>query len=187
MENRDKILDAALLLFTSNGLQKTTTAKITKEADVSNGTFFYYFKTKDDLITSLYKREIESFRSSISENLSELSGDKESVKILWFTSINWFLKNKASFAFFNMYSTSPDLNYLREKEPAAAFTFVGKVFKQLIENDLFEDIPSELILSSFYGSIISIFDYCVLSNDDNSKYKEVSFDIWWRSISKKIS
>ncbi|MDF9837553.1 MULTISPECIES: TetR/AcrR family transcriptional regulator [unclassified Breznakia] len=184
MENREKILTTALSLFAKDGLQSTTTAKIANAANVSNGTLFYYFKTKDELIVSLYLWKIDSFRKTISDGIADSSLNKDSVKKVWYACLNWFLKNKEAFIFFNMYSTLPDLRYLREQQPAATFVFIKKVFEELIKKGYFIDVPDQLIVSSFYGSIISIFDYCVASNDDESKYKEVSFAMWWKSIAK---
>ena len=54
MEKVDKILEAALQLFTSKGFHGTPTSEIAKTAGVANGTLFHYFKTKEELINNLY-------------------------------------------------------------------------------------------------------------------------------------
>lgn len=50
---KKKVLQTALTLFANSGFHATTTAKIAKEAGVSEGTIYKYFKSKDDLLASL--------------------------------------------------------------------------------------------------------------------------------------
>lgn len=57
---RREILDAALRCFSRNGFHNTTTADIVREAGVSQGTFYLYFKTKDDVIAALADDESQS-------------------------------------------------------------------------------------------------------------------------------
>jgi AcrR family transcriptional regulator len=50
---RQEILAAALRCFAGNGFHSTVIADIVREAGVSQGTFYLYFKTKDDVIAAL--------------------------------------------------------------------------------------------------------------------------------------
>ena len=52
-ETRQRLAQAALRLFTSNGYEATTLDAIAVEAGVSRRTFFHYFKSKDDILLSL--------------------------------------------------------------------------------------------------------------------------------------
>lgn len=52
---KKKVLQTALTLFANSGFHATTTAKIAKQAGVSEGTIYKYFKSKDDLLVSLLK------------------------------------------------------------------------------------------------------------------------------------
>lgn len=56
MKNNDKkqkIINAAMNMFQENGFEKTSVSQIVKEAGVAQGTFYIYFKTKQDLIPSI--------------------------------------------------------------------------------------------------------------------------------------
>ena len=50
---RQEILAAALRCFARGGFQATTIADIVRESGVSQGTFYLYFETKDDVIAAL--------------------------------------------------------------------------------------------------------------------------------------
>lgn len=57
--NRSNILNAARILFETNGVQQTTMDDVSKKADCSKSTIYIYFKSKDDLYHHiLYERMV---------------------------------------------------------------------------------------------------------------------------------
>jgi len=50
---RQEILGAALRCFARNGFHSTTITDVVRESGVSQGTFYLYFETKDDVIAAL--------------------------------------------------------------------------------------------------------------------------------------
>lgn len=58
LEKRNKIVDAAKLLFRTKGFDATTTLEIAERADIGSGTLFLYAPTKDDLLVMVFHDEI---------------------------------------------------------------------------------------------------------------------------------
>ena len=54
---KKEIIDVAMALFEENGIMKTSMNDIAKKMDVAKGLLYYYFKSKDELISEV----IESF------------------------------------------------------------------------------------------------------------------------------
>ena len=52
-QTKSRIVSAAWKLFYQNGYENTTIDDITEEACTSKGTFYHYFHSKDDLLSSL--------------------------------------------------------------------------------------------------------------------------------------
>lgn len=52
-KTREKIVSSAMELFARKGFDKTTVDEIVAKAGVAKGTFYLYFKSKDDLIKEL--------------------------------------------------------------------------------------------------------------------------------------
>ena len=50
IEKKEKIIDAGWKLISKNGYYNTNTAEIAKEADVSTGIVYQYFKDKHDIL-----------------------------------------------------------------------------------------------------------------------------------------
>lgn len=75
---KKKVLQTALTLFANNGFHATTTAKIAKQAGVSEGTIYKYFKSKDDLLGKL----LEPILFEIKDNFFATIDDSQSLEEL---------------------------------------------------------------------------------------------------------
>ncbi len=64
-ETRERILAAAEECFTRYGYDATGVAEICKRAEVSKGTFFHYFPTKQALLLELIERWLTNLESQL--------------------------------------------------------------------------------------------------------------------------
>ncbi|KPI18869.1 TetR/AcrR family transcriptional regulator [Streptomyces sp. NPDC059837] len=60
-ERRKDIMDAAEEVFARKGIAETKIEEITTLAEVSKGTFYLYFKTKDEAAAVLWERYMDNF------------------------------------------------------------------------------------------------------------------------------
>jgi HlyD family secretion protein len=67
---RERILDAAERCFSSHGFHRSSMQDICREAGVSAGAFYIYFRSKEDLISGLCERETQEFAGNL-VNLGE--------------------------------------------------------------------------------------------------------------------
>jgi AcrR family transcriptional regulator len=56
---RREIIDAAERLFNDNGYEETPVEEIIKQAGIAKGTFYYYFKSKEEILDAIVKRMAE--------------------------------------------------------------------------------------------------------------------------------
>jgi len=68
-DKRDRILDAATKVFARRGFFGSQVADVAKRAGVAAGTVYLYFKSKDDLLLSLFDR---TMRDAIAEGRAAL-------------------------------------------------------------------------------------------------------------------
>ncbi|MHC1762509.1 MAG: TetR/AcrR family transcriptional regulator [Negativicutes bacterium] len=61
----NEILDAAETLFHERGYQPTMISDIVKKIGVAQGTFYYYFTSKEEIVDVLINRHLSKFRSEI--------------------------------------------------------------------------------------------------------------------------
>lgn len=70
-ERKNEILDAARDLFLENGIEKTSVSEIVKKVGVAKGLFYYYFRSKEDLVNALFERFIDIFREQIKHTVDD--------------------------------------------------------------------------------------------------------------------
>jgi len=58
-DKRERILDAAVRVFASKGFHATRVSEVAKAAGVADGTIYLYFKSKDELLVSLFEDRVE--------------------------------------------------------------------------------------------------------------------------------
>ena len=62
---RERILDAAELIFARHGFFAAKVSDVAKEAGVADGTIYLYFKNKDDLLISLFERRMQQLNGGL--------------------------------------------------------------------------------------------------------------------------
>lgn len=67
----NEILAAADSLFHKRGYQKTMVGDIAKKVGVAHGTFYYYFKSKEEIIEALINRRLLKVQTEIETMLSD--------------------------------------------------------------------------------------------------------------------
>ena len=88
------LLNAAYDLFTTQGVEKTTIAEISKAADVAKGTFYLYFKDKYEIRNRLISHESSKlFKDAVAalENISSTGCEEPSFEEKMIFIINYIV------------------------------------------------------------------------------------------------
>ena len=72
LRNRNHILDAARDLFQAQGFEATSVEQISAAAEVSRGTFFNYFSTKESLLSEIADEELRSLEHRVATDLASM-------------------------------------------------------------------------------------------------------------------
>ncbi len=72
--NRQRIVDAADHLFYSRGYNQTSFSDISDETGIPRGNFYYYFKTKEDILSAVVDARLHDFREML-ESCEKASED----------------------------------------------------------------------------------------------------------------
>lgn len=70
---REAILEAAIKLFSEKGFKSSSTAEISALTGVAEGTVFYHFKTKEDLLLNI----LEKIKSEIIEEFNQFLANRK--------------------------------------------------------------------------------------------------------------
>src|SRR5687767_15687178 len=64
-DKRERILDAAERIFARDGFFAAKVADVAREAGVADGTIYLYFKSKDDLLISLFESRMKQVNDEL--------------------------------------------------------------------------------------------------------------------------
>lgn len=87
-ERRNEILDAAQSLFQRHGYEKCTVNDIITEVSIAKGTFYYYFKSKEEVLDAIVSRYTEIVVNRVSEILAKTDLSPEEKLQTAFMSMN---------------------------------------------------------------------------------------------------
>ena len=82
-EMRERIFRAALGLFAEHGFTATTVEQITEAADVGKGTFFNYFRNKEDVLGAMAEVQLDKYAHAIQAAESGALSPRQALRELW--------------------------------------------------------------------------------------------------------
>lgn len=154
---RKKLIQAALKLLKEKGLNAINVEEITKEAGVAKGTFYIYFKRKEDII-------LEYSRAPFSEIANELKNKQDTNLIDKLTHYFYRFMECVEFHGINIcrewIKDVIDPNNIRNSQDGGKWEYDFEMLKEILatavqNNELKKDTPIELlthlIISQLYG------------------------------------
>src|SRR5436309_12914212 len=79
---RERILDAAVRVFAEKGFYNAKVSDVARLAGVADGTIYLYFKSKDDLLISLFEDRMERINAQVREAIASAKGAPERLRRL---------------------------------------------------------------------------------------------------------
>ncbi len=93
-ESREKIIKAAIKLFSQSGYNGTTMRMIAKEAGISIGGLYLYFKNKEELSLYLMKEKLNEFYSKVLLPLKDIQSPSQALKEYFTKALEFAKENR---------------------------------------------------------------------------------------------
>jgi len=72
---KEAIIRESIRLFLANGYRGTSVKEITEAADIGRGTLYWYFKSKDEILVSIFERFEQEFVEGLIRAVNGRKGD----------------------------------------------------------------------------------------------------------------
>ncbi len=191
---RQQIMVAAKRVFSEKGFSKTTMEDIARQAELSPGTLYLYFKNKDELYASLSLRILQYLQIRLDHVVSEpLSPEK---KIASLKDVLYDVYCFEPLILINMFhlqssetlkNLSPRLLGQIKQLSRKALATIARIFETGIRSKVVIDRPpfalADIVWSLFSGLVVWENSKQFISNKDRLKETlEVAFEIFIRGI-----
>ena len=106
---REQILDAARKLLFSKGLKATSVNKIAKEAELSIGTIYFYYKNKEEIFAVLQEEGLNLLFKEIEKIYRKKTDPRNKLKNMGLAYLNFSEKEKDYFEIINYFISSTEI------------------------------------------------------------------------------
>lgn len=182
--NREKILTTALTLFTSRGFFGTPTSLISREAGVSTGTLFFYFRTKEELIDTLYRRIKEEAAKEMCKSMDRQKTTKAKIRRLGTNMVEWGIKNQAKLKFMEQFAHSPFVSTNAHEEGMSNFLFLKDLVRDGIRQGAIRDTDPALLFSMMASALKGLVARAseIDNPDERDRIVQEGLDFIWNGM-----
>ena len=153
------IIDTAFKVFSLKGYHGTTVKDVVVEAYISVGTFYFYFKNKEDLFETLYDEGSEEFYNALCNSLKNINNE---IDLGFSKAIAFFLKtielnrSMAKIMFIEAVGLNPNFERKRAEVTQRYTNYTAGYFEEMGKNHK-ASIPDVKICSlAFIGTLYNV-------------------------------
>ena len=185
-DKRIAILDAATRVFAERGLAAAPTSEISKRAGVAEGTLFTYFKSKDDLINSLYREIKLELADAMMSDFPRKKNVRARLRHVWDRYLKWGIANPEQRKVLRQLRVSEVLTNESREAGGAPFVEMQTMIRDAIGQRVFRhDLQAELASKSFGALADATMDLMVLHPAKANRYRDSGFQMYWAAITKR--
>jgi TetR/AcrR family fatty acid metabolism transcriptional regulator len=150
------ILDAAVRVFARSGYHGSSMASVAQEAGVAAGTIYLYFERKQDLLITLFQRDLGGYIESCRPALAEAQPGVPRLRMLVSTHLAFFAEDRERASVFQIHGREPDPVLSEGIRPtvAAYFEVIAEVMAAGVEAGAFDpSLDVRVARHVFFGAV----------------------------------
>jgi|GEM_PF-904423 len=185
LSKQEQIQATALRLFVADGFHGTPTAKIAAEAGVANGTLFYHYKTKEELVVSLYNKIQDEHAANVQAIINKDDFISTKFRNIFIHSVNWALSNRDKFYYIQQFKFSPHLSNVSPETLEQHTIGYSAFIAEGIRKKLLKQQPVSLIISMFNGHVYGIYQYLIANDFETAEKEKVindGYEMLWDMV-----
>ncbi|MCK3658229.1 TetR family transcriptional regulator [Pasteurellaceae bacterium Pebbles2] len=178
-----QIFSATEKIMAREGFHHLSMHKIAKEAKVSPGTIYLYFKNKDELLEQFARRTFNAFLCVIAKNADETLSFFEQYRQMWWNVWHYLCDNPMVLANVNQYRSLPDFSDICAE--AQGTTYWDLFCQKAQSAGVLCDLPSKILFSLGLATAINLaVDQAAFKQLWSNEILENVIERTWRSIQK---
>ena len=174
-DKRSRIIEAAVLVFAEKGFHAARVTDVAKAASVADGTIYNYFKSKEDLLLSIFEVKMDELREGLVAELADFDDPLD--KIRHFARHHFRqVQTQSAVAEVLQVEIRTSKKFIEDYKPEKLFAYLG-IFNELVQEGqakglIRADVDPWVTGWAFFGALEEIGLLWVLSHK-----RERAFDL----------
>lgn len=171
IRRRNDIIDAAEKVFFKNGIDSATMEQVAEEAELSKGTLYLYFKSKDDLHYAINLRAMEKLQAELKAVYNKNLKGAENLVEIGRAYIHFSIENPDYFKAI-LHFESADTGCLSEEccemilKDNSPFVFLIEIIKQgVTDGTLRNDIPEKELAALLWTQLVGVQQFIMFKSE----------------------
>ena len=159
LDKRQQIMDAAVEVFARTGFHGSRVADVAREAEVADGTIYNYFKSKDDILISIFEEKMGDMIEQAEAVIAGLADPLEKLaRLARFHMDN--VEQHKNVAKVLQVELRLSNTFMKEYEPVRLRQYmdiIGRVIEEGIASGAIRsDVSSVIVRRAFFGALDEI-------------------------------
>ena len=188
-ERKKEFIDIAEQLFIEKGYENTAVSDIVKKAKVAKGTFYYYFKTKEEILNSMVDRYIDIIVEGFEKIANEKGTNAVEKLVNIFLFSYSFRKNRTSLLQYLHEDKNAHLHLKFERKiPVRTIEPLSKIISQGVQEKYFDTVFPQEAAKAFIGVPAMVMQGIYNVKPGSTEYKRMllaTFDFLERILGAK--
>jgi AcrR family transcriptional regulator len=181
---RAALLDAAMKVFAESGLGAPT-AVISSKAKVSEGSFFTYFKTKDELVNALYTDLRLQLADAVMSGFPRRAGIRERLEHVWSRYVAWGVENPLARKTLKLVSLSHVVTAATRAEGAGLFADVERLQLDALAQKKLQRLPQQMASGALKALAEMTMDLIEREPGKAAIFRAAGFQMLWAALNSK--
>jgi TetR/AcrR family transcriptional regulator, fatty acid metabolism regulator protein len=179
-DKHQKILQAAVKVFSEKGFFNSRVSEIAKEANVADGTIYLYFKNKDDLLISLFEEEFGKFVENMRAELEREKDALQKIKRFAITHLS-IVSRQQQLAEVLGVEVRQSSKFMKEYINKTFIEYLNLIRSVVIEGQekglIRKDLTPGIMKRALFGALDEMARYWVLSTKKKHSIDEAALQI----------
>ena len=155
LHSKQRIIDAAIKLISEKGYHGASTDLIAKEAGVSQGLIFHYFKSKEGLFFSLLKEKSKMFKEEFKKSAGDEKDVLKKIEIAVLTYAKLIQKEEKFYEIIIKQSRGSGLDFdkINKYGLMESAKLIGELIRTGVEQGVLRELDFKVAASCLFGMI----------------------------------
>jgi AcrR family transcriptional regulator len=183
-DRRAALLAAATKVFAEQGLSASTSS-ISSTAGVSEGSFFTYFKTKDELVNALYREIRLELADAVLANFPRRASVRQRLDHVFTRYVAWGVENPVPRRALRLVSISNVITEETRREGEVLFAEVDRMHQDAIEQQKVHGLPPNMAAQTLKALAEMTMELIDGEPKKAAEYQALGFRLLWGALTSK--